>query len=101
MATTPIGNLDGTSLRVASTTAITKESPLPGMARAGKNLVMDPKKQRIRYQSFDLRDSADIAELERIETKAWRDEGIYIIDKKNYVFMDKMFFLVQYVEDAT
>jgi hypothetical protein len=100
MTTTPIGNLDGSSLRFASTTAITKESPLPGMARAGKQSIMDPKKQRIRYQSFDLRDNVDIAELERIETKAWRDEGIYIIDKKNYVFMDRMFFLVQYVEDS-
>jgi len=100
MATSPIGNLDGSSLKAASTTAITKDNPLPGLGRGSKQMVMDPKKQRIRYQSFDLRDPGDIAELERIETKAWRDEGVYIIDKKNYVFMDKMFFLVQYVEDA-
>lgn len=101
MATTPIGNLDGSTLRAASTTAITKESPLPGMARANKSAVLDPKKQRVRFQKFNMSDSADMAELERIQTMAWRDEGVYIIEEKNYVFMDIMYYMVKYIEDAT
>lgn len=100
MTTTPIGKTDST-IRAASTTPVTNDNPLPGMVRRGG----DPEaviraKQQIRYQSFDMRDLGDVAELERIETRAWRGQGIYIIDYKNYIFMDKMFYLVKYVEDA-
>lgn len=100
MSTTPLGNLDGSTLRNASTTAITKDNPLPGMTRGGKSEVLDPKKQRVRFQKFNMNEMSDMAELERIQTMAWRGEGVYLIEEKNYVFMDVMYYLIKYIEDA-
>lgn len=99
MATTPIGNLDGSSLRAASTSTITKDNPLPGMTRP-KATIIDPAKQRVRFQKFNMSDPLDMSELERIQTKAWRGEGVYLIEEKNYVFMDIMYYLIKYIEDA-
>lgn len=101
MTTTPIGKVESLLSKPASTIPVTKDNPLPGMVRRG----VDPEaairaKQRVRYQSFDMRDLGDLAELERIETKAWRNEGVYILERKNYTFMDKMYFLVQYIEES-
>lgn len=98
MAVTPLGNLDGTSLKEAGTVAITKDTPLPGMGR-GRAPILDPKRQRVRYDSFNMREPLDLEKLEKIETKAWRNEGIYILDIKDYTWMDTMFYLVKYIED--
>ncbi len=56
-------------------------------------------KVRVRYGKFNLDDLADVAELERIETKNLRGEGIFISAKKDFFFMDKIFMLVTYVEE--
>lgn len=99
MAISPLGNLDGTSLKEASTTIVTKDTPLPGMSRV-KSSIIDPKKQRIRYDSFNMREPLDVEKLEKIETRAWRNEGTYILNITNYTWMDTMFYLVKYVEDV-
>ena len=41
----------------------------------------------------------DIAELEKIETRAIHNEGCYILSKKEFLFMDKVLILVQYLEE--
>ncbi len=69
---------------------------LPGMVPSKAVNVL--KAYRVRYQKFNLDDLADIAELERIETKALRDEGIYLVNSKDFIFMDKIFVLVKYYE---
>src|SRR6202012_2505952 len=102
MTTTPIGKVESLLVpRAASTTPVTKDSPLPGMiSKRGDPEAEIRAKQRVRYQSFDMRDLGDLAELERIETMAWRNQGVYILERKNYTFMDKMYFLVQYIEES-
>jgi len=92
---TNIGQVEQNLLKPASTTSL-KDSPLPGFI-PGK--AKDSAQQyRVRYQNICVRDPADLAELEKIETKAWRGEDVYVLDKKNYVFMDQMWILVQYLE---
>jgi hypothetical protein len=101
MSTTPIGKgAAAASPTQAFTAPVTNENPLPGIMRKTGNSENEfYKRCRVRYQSFDMRDLADLAELERIETKALRGEGLYITDYKNYTFMDKMYYLVKYIEE--
>lgn len=101
MSTTPIGKVESLLGQTARTTPVTNENPLPGMVRKGQDpeLVMR-QKQRVRFQRFNMSDPGDMAELERIETKAWRGQGTYLIEEKNYIFMDVMYYLIKYIEDA-
>ena len=56
-------------------------------------------KFKIRYQKFDLDDIVDVTELEKIETKAIHNAGVFILSEKDFVFMDRMFILVKYMEE--
>ncbi len=74
----------------------TDPASLPDMlASMGKQ---QASKYRVRWVKLNLDDLADVSELERIETKALRDEGIYVVSKKDFFFMDKIFMLVSYWE---
>lgn len=61
-------------------------------------IVNEMNKYRVRYQKFNLDDLADIAELEKIETKGVRGDGVFVLSKKDFIFMDKIFMLVNYLE---
>jgi len=90
----PLSNLD-----VGTKGSISKIDPvtIPGFAPdAGKSF--DASKHRVRYVKIDLDDLGSIAELEQIETKALRNEGMYVLSKERFNFMDKMYIVVQYIE---
>lgn len=92
-------NLDGTLLKKLSAEGNLDLSTLPGMLPSkGKPNNGD---FRVRYQNLCVREPGDIAELERLETKALRNEGVYVMDKKEYVFMDQMWILIRYIERVT
>lgn len=67
---------------------------LPGLPASG----WDPSKFSIRYRKFNLDDLGDITELEQIETRAIRDQGVFVLSKKDFIFMDKIFMLISYAE---
>ena len=102
MSTTPIGKeANATPTKGAFTAPVNNENPLPGIMRKTGNSEKEfYARCKVRYQTFDMRDPLDIAELERIETRALRGDGIFITDYKNYIFMDKMYYLVKYIEEA-
>lgn len=90
-----LDNLDITKLK-GSATPMTMDS-LPGLLSPNKD-VWNPKKFRVRYQKLNMDELSDITELECLETRAIRDEGVYVMSKKEFLFMDKVFILVQYME---
>lgn len=93
----PLENLDATKIK-GSTTPVTAGS-LPGILPGVAKDSWDPDKYSIRYRKFNLDDIADITELEQIETRAVRNKGVYILTKKDFFFMDKIFMLVSYLEE--
>lgn len=88
----PLANLD------ASKGGISKIDPvtIPGFAPSAKGFDVD--KHRVRYSKIDLDDLGSIAELEILETRALRNQGVYILSKSNMTFMDKYYVIVQYIE---
>jgi hypothetical protein len=59
----------------------------------------DPKKFRVNYLKVNLDDDATVAILEELETRALRDDGIYILSKDKFVFTDQYFLIVAYMEE--
>jgi|HigsolmetaAR202D_1030399.scaffolds.fasta_scaffold03413_11 hypothetical protein len=59
---------------------------------------LDLSQYKVRYSKIDLDDPGSIAELEILETRAIRNEGIHILNKDKFVFMDKYFLIVSYLE---
>jgi hypothetical protein len=90
-----IENLEFKTKR-GSTTPLTPDA-LPGLLPS-VNKGINLKNYKVRYQKLDLNELGDVTELERIETLAIRDEGIYLLSKKDFIFMDKIFMIVSYLE---
>jgi hypothetical protein len=55
---------------------------------------------RIRYQKLDMDNPSDITELELIETRAIRNQGTFVLSKKEFIFMEKLMILIQYMEET-
>ena len=89
----PLSNLDASKGGVSKIDPVT----IPGFV-PDQNKAFDAQKHRIRYSKIDLDDPGSIAELEILETKALRNEGVYVLSKERFNFMDKMFIVVQYIE---
>lgn len=70
---------------------------LPGFV-PDSNKTFEAEKHRVRYSKIDMDDLGSIAELEILETRALRNQGVYILSKEKFTFMDKIFLLVQYIE---
>lgn len=90
----PLSNLDA-----GKRGTITKIDPvtLPGFVPdTGKGF--DAQQHRVRYLKINLDDLGSITELEQLETKALRNEGVYVLSKERFNFMDKMYIVVQFVE---
>lgn len=89
----PLSNLDA-----GKKGSISKIDPvtIPGFVPDNKGF--DADKHRIRYSKIDLDDLGSIAELELLETRALRNQGVYILNKEKFPFMDKVFIIVQYIE---
>lgn len=90
----PLSNLDA-----GKKGSISKIDPvtIPGFV-PDSNKAFDASKHRVRYSKIDLDDLGSIAELEILETKALRNDGVYILNKEKFPFMDKVFIIVQYIE---
>lgn len=94
---TNLGNLDIT--KNGGTTTPVEPGSLPGILPGLPKGAWDPDKFKIRYQKLNMDELADVTELELIETKAIRNRGVYVISKKDFVFMDKIFMLICYMEE--
>lgn len=70
---------------------------LPEML-SSKKKASDISHYRVRYKKFNLDDPGDVIELEHIETRAIQNKGVFIWSKKDFIFMDKLFMLIQYIE---
>lgn len=97
MAITNIGNLDAGKSGNKGVSQIDPAS-LPGFFPSAKTGGVDASKMRVRYLKLDMDQLGDITELEKLETKAIRDQGIYILSKERFVFMDRILMLVQFLE---
>jgi hypothetical protein len=82
-----------------SPSATTEANALPGILAEKSTTSSAYDNMRVRYQKLDLNEMVDISELEKIETRALRGQGVYILSRKDFVFMDKMFMLIGYIEE--
>jgi hypothetical protein len=97
VSVTNLGNLDIT--KNGGTTSPVEPGSLPGILPLLPKGAWDPDKFKIRYQKLDLDQPGDVTELESIETRAIRNRGVYVISKKDFVFMDRIFMLICYMEE--
>lgn len=83
---------------VASSQPVKVETiSLPGFAPQNSDN-FDVTKFRVRYCKIDLDDPGAVAELEILETKGLEGIDIVILNKQSFTFMDKMFYIVTYLE---
>lgn len=75
------------------------EIALPGML-VGKNTGTNMENYAVRYLKVDIDDSAARIELEKIETRVYRNQGVFILSKEKFTFMDRFFFIVCYLEEV-
>jgi hypothetical protein len=90
-----LGNLDITKTK-GTTTPVTADS-LPGILPSIPKDALDMDKYRVKYLKLDMNDPGDIIELEMVETRAIRNQGIFLLSKEKFIFMDKMFILISYL----
>jgi hypothetical protein len=90
-------NLQNLDIKTRGSASPLQASAVPGFIPSSKNNNLD--KFRVRYKKIDMNEPVDVAELEKIETKAIHNEGCYVLSKKEFVFMDKILILVQYLEE--
>lgn len=58
----------------------------------------DPMKFKVKYAKIDFDDLGSITTLEILETRAIRNDGVFILSKEKFNFMDKCFLIVGYLE---
>jgi hypothetical protein len=92
-------NLQNLDIKTKGSTSPLDGSAIPGFLPTSKAL-SNLEKYRVRYQKLDMDDLGDISELEKIETRAIHNAGVYILSKKDFTFMDKMFVLISYLEET-
>lgn len=74
---------------------------IPGFGPSTPADAFDPMNYKFRYAKIDFDDLGSLAELEILETRAIRNQGVYILSKDRYPFMDKVFMIVGYLEKET
>jgi hypothetical protein len=91
-------NLENLDIKIRGTAQPVDPASIPGfLPKSKKDTNFD--NYKVRYQKLDMDKPGDIGELELIETKAVRNQGIYVLSKKEFSFMDKMFILINYLEE--
>ena len=97
--TSPFENLGNLDLQASTKTQDpeAKSAAIPGMLPPSSGGV-DFSKYRVRYQKIDVDDLGALVELEKIETRALRNEGVWVLSKERFLFMEKIFVLIQYIE---
>lgn len=88
-----------TSLFGPSAPGVSKIDPvsIPGFGSASQT-EFDPEKFCIRYAKIDLDDPTSLADLEMLETRALRNNGIFILTKDKFTFADKYYMIISYLE---
>ena len=74
------------------------EFSLPGMFGGQSDPSKIYESYSIKYKKFNLDEPGDVMELQNIETKGLRGQDIVILKKEHFVFMDKIYFVLQYME---
>ena len=72
---------------------------IPGFGPSTISEGLDLMKYKVRYSKIDLDDMGSIAELEILETRAIRNQGIFILSKERFTFLEKMYIVVGYLEE--
>ena len=99
MSITSFGTLDNLDVtKKGGSISPIEPGSLPGLLPTPYKDAIDLNKFKVRYQKLDMDELGDIAELEKIETKAIRNEGVYVLMKKDFVFMDRVLMLISYLE---
>jgi hypothetical protein len=75
-------------------------SSFPGFG-AKKLDESDFRNYKVRYALIDVMDPGSRAELEIVETKAVKGQGVVVLTKDTYTFMDKFFIVISYLELET
>lgn len=94
MLPSSIANLDPDKV-LASAKPLTNED-MPGFVP--KKNASSTDKMNVRYQKLCFSSPADLIELERIETLAVRNKGVYVLSKNTYSFMADMYIVIGYLE---
>lgn len=71
---------------------------IPGFGPSALAGGFDPNNYKVRYSKIDFSDPGSIAELEILETRAIRNDGVFILSKDRFIFMDQCYILVNYLE---
>jgi D-hexose-6-phosphate mutarotase len=97
--TNPAAGDSFTSLFGPSAPGVSKIDPvsIPGFGPTEQS-EFDPQQYCVRYAKIDLDDVTSRADLEILETRALRNEGIYILTKDKFTFADKYYMIVSYME---
>ncbi len=53
----------------------------------------------VRYLKVDVDDGAARIDLEKIETRAYRNQGVFVLSKEKFTFMDKFYYVISYLEE--
>lgn len=93
----PVNN---NSIEGVTKASVSKMDPvsIPGFGPAVPGDI-NPAKFSIRYLKIDMDDPGAVTELEILETKSIRNEGVFILNKDKFTFMDKYFLIVSYMEE--
>lgn len=81
--------------------SITKIDPItiPGFGPTADK-EFEAEKYSVKYVKIDMDNPSAITLLEQLETDALRNNGIYILNKDKFTFMDRYFLIVSYLEEA-
>ena len=75
-----------------------RELTMPNFSGESMNKKVDSKSYRVRYLKVDLDDPSGIGQLESIMTKGLDGDEIVLGLTERYVFQDRIFILLQYLE---
>ena len=71
---------------------------MPSFGLSNSKDIFDTSKWKVRILKVDLDDPEQLLQLEDIETKSIRSEGILVVSTDKFTFMDKMFIVLRYME---
>jgi hypothetical protein len=91
--TTPAGSVGGTISKIDPVT-------IPGFVPSMGDDAFDPNKYEVKYVKIDMDDPLGVTLLEALETRALRNDGLFILSKDKFTFMDRYLMIVSYLEQS-
>jgi hypothetical protein len=77
---------------------IDDETSIPGFSGQSSVGEFNPKDYCVRYLKADLDDPSQVTELQDLETRGIRGEGIILVSRKEFIFQSNVYMLVTYYE---